>query len=295
MIKRLILFLCLCGHPFAKAQVLSFPYPEIPSSITTNEERLTWFITKYWSNFNFSDTLLIEHPDVTEQGFANYLDLLPKTDSLNRIASINAFMQNLYHSETPEKVRSYFEELSEHYLYNPNSPLRNEQLYLLFLKTTLSRPEIDNALRQRYAFRLENVGKNMPGSPATDFIYEDRAGRKTSLYQTKGEFILIYFNDPDCENCHAITDIMRRDSLLTNNPRLTVLAVYPDANTQAWRTHTPSLPSSWLDVCSPEGEITERLLYFIQATPTLYLLDKDKKVILKDPMPGEVVKWLEMN
>ena len=39
--------------------------------------------------------------------------------------------------------------------------------------------------------------------------------------------------------------------------------------------------------------IVTRELYDLKASPTLYLLDKDKRVILKDVTVEEIGKWLD--
>ena len=39
-------------------------------------------------------------------------------------------------------------------------------------------------------------------------------------------------------------------------------------------------------------KITERQLYDLKAMPTLYLLDKDKRVILKDAPVEQIEQWL---
>lgn len=40
------------------------------------------------------------------------------------------------------------------------------------------------------------------------------------------------------------------------------------------------------------AKITERQLYDLKAMPTLYLLDKDKRVILKDAPVEQIEQWL---
>ena len=62
--------------------------------------------------------------------------------------------------------------------------------------------------------------------------------------------------------------------------------VYPDDNLQAWKAQKRTVPNGWVDAYSPNGEITGRMLYYIPAMPSLYLLDAEKRVILKDVHPN---------
>ena len=54
-------------------------------------------------------------------------------------------------------------------------------------------------------------------------------------------------------------------------------------------------PANWIDAYSPDGEITQKLLYYIPATPSFYLLDANKKVILKDAPLDTVIAFLQQN
>ena len=61
---------------------------------------------------------------------------------------------------------------------------------------------------------------------------------------------------------------------------LTVLAIYTEGNLDVWKTTISELPKEWI-VGTDREEIKQRCLYDLKAMPSLYLLDGDKKVILK--------------
>lgn len=293
--------LCLCCLVLvtlsAQAQSVStptsdsptFPYPTIPEQLQSPEERGAYLARHYWDRFDFRDTALVHQPEVTEQGFSNFLDLLPRLDSLAAVRGIDVFCGRAFSTAVPEGVRTYFAELLDHYLYDPNSPMCDEEFYRVFLQRMTQSDGLATGtadIRARLTYQLECVEKNRLGTRATDFQYIDRAGHASSLYATPAtDFLLLYFNDPDCERCHAVTAQLAADSLFAANPRLTVLAVYPDADTALWRSHPQPFPAAWIDAYSPDGEISERQLYVIRATPTIYLLDRHRRILLKDPTP----------
>ena len=64
-----------------------------------------------------------------------------------------------------------------------------------------------------------------------------------------------------------------------------VVAVYIDNEAEAWKS--ASYPPAWLSVYAPE--IDQQDLYNIKALPTLYLLDTQKRVLLKDVRLEEVI------
>ena len=68
-----------------------------------------------------------------------------------------------------------------------------------------------------------------------------------------------------------------------------VVAVYIDDEVEAWQK--AHYPSAWLSVYAPE--IDRQDLYDIKALPTLYLLDTQKRVVLKDAQIDKVVSYYE--
>lgn len=289
--RGFVAILLLCLPVLAMAQEEQFPYPTVPQELRTVETCAAFITEHYWDNYDFNDTTLIHRPEITEQGFANFIDLLARVDSVIAVSGVAVFSASAFKKSTPANVRAYFADLTEHYLYDPNSPMRSDELYLLFLDRLAVAPTFTAAERERFAFKRTNILKNQVGNVAADFEYVDRKGQKHTLHTTKGEYTLLYLYDPDCEVCHATTAVLSKNTLLTDNPRLTVLAIYPDADTDLWLRRPQSFPASWVDAYSPNGKVAAEL-YFIRATPTILLLNKDKRVLLKDPSPGVLIQYL---
>lgn len=274
-----------------KAQ--TFPFPNIPTDLVKAEDRGAFLVSHYWDNFNFADTSLIAIPELTEQAFSNFIDLLPRFDSISMERGVDAFAWRAFSPSVPDTVHHYFATLADHYLYDPNSPMRSDELYALFLRRMVSCPAFTEAERTRFAYQLHGTTSNAIGTLATDFEYIDRQGRRGTLHTTDGELLLLYFYDPDCDRCHAVTQMLADSPLLTDNPRLRVLAVYPDADTDEWRANKPTFPASWTDAYSPGGYISSHERYSIRATPTIYLLDNHKRVLLRDVSPEVLLQYLK--
>lgn len=52
------------------------------------------------------------------------------------------------------------------------------------------------------------------------------------------------------------------------------------------------MPQGWIVGRNKQGDIRSRTLYEILATPTMYLLDKQKKVLLKDASMEQLIRYL---
>ena len=77
---------------------------------------------------------------------------------------------------------------------------------------------------------------------------------------------------------------MKQDDQLSQavaDGRLTVLAIYAEEDQERWKSTLSSLPEGWL-FGSDRYVVQEQALYDLKALPSLYLLDADKNVLVKD-------------
>lgn len=275
------------------ARNASFEMVSVPSVITDPGERAEYLLKHYWDRFDFSDTAYIHLPEVTEQAFSNYIDLMkyasPQTDSL-------AIRGMLNRAATDSTMFSYFAGLYEKYLYDPNSPLRDESLYIYVLRSILEEPVWDEVYKIRPAHLLELALKNRVGEAATDFSYTLADGRKEHLYGLRADYLLLFFYNPDCHACKELTDQMKASEVLNRRLKdksLKILAVYPDEDLTAWKNHISYMPDEWVNAYDHTVSLKNDEIYDLKAIPTLYLLDKDKKVKLKDAAFDQLVEFLQ--
>lgn len=276
----------LCARPMRAQGAVSFPYPEIPVSISEPQMRLSYLLNHFWDNFLFADTSQTNRK-LAEQGIADYLNLLPHVeDSASQCSAVDVFVRQAFADASRSEA---FENLLEHYLGNPASPLRNDGLYALLLRRiAMTLPEGDARL-ERYRQHQRLLSMNAPGKTATDFIYVTRGGARGRLSDLSSPYTLLVFSDPDCARCRENMPQLVASKALRDG-RVRVLVVYPDADTSLWRQAKPDLPPNWTDAYSPEGEVMHRPLYHLPRLPALYLLDAEKHVLVKDGSLEEVVE-----
>lgn len=261
----------------------SFKAVKVPSSLNDPIARANYRAEHFWDNFDFTDTTYISMPEITEQAFSDYLGLLGsgiKADKVRR--SINNMMSG---AEQDSTMFAYFCDLAERYLYHPNSPMRNEELYIPVLEYILASAKVDDLMKIRPAQLLEMAMKNRPGFKANDFTYTTIQGARSNLYRLKSDYTLLFFNNPDCTACKEITEQIIASQVIGDliaDKRISILAIYPDEELDQWRAYAPNIPKNWINACDRECKLRNLELYDLKAIPTLYLLDKDKKVLLKD-------------
>lgn len=289
------LLLSACGGRQQKKQdaprKLTFEKPVPPAMITSDEEIVAYVLKHYWDAFDFADTAYVDKPDVTEQAFVDYLALLAYSPEEKGVASVSSLMDK---ARADSSMYAYFAGLAERYLDDPNSPYRNEELYIPVLENIIAWDGADELHKLRPQSQLRMAMKNRPGNPAADFTFTLRDGKKMRLYDIRAEYTLLYINNPDCPACRQITAGLNGSELvrmLLDAGKLKIAAVYPDEDLDAWRRHYDDIPATWLNGYDEDFEIRNDDVYSLRAIPTLYLLDRDKKVIVKDASEAQHIEY----
>lgn len=260
-----------------------FRLPDVPAELKEPADRADYLVLHWWDHFDFGDTALVFRPEVTEQAFADFVNVLPHAresfsavDTLFRRASADSL------------VLRHFMYLSDKYLYEPNSPLCNEELYIVFLRVMLASESVPEEERGRLRFRLSMACKNRPG----DVVLRD--GRRRWLHDVHADYILLFFNDPECDDCSRVKSFLSSSPVLSSLlradgsgvPSLVVFAVCVEGDEEAWRS--ADYPSDWLNGFDEGQRLTRDAVYDLKAMPTLYLLDSEHRVVLKDASAEEV-------
>ena len=136
---------------------------------------------------------------------------------------------------------------------------------------------------------------NRVGTKAADFRFEDKNGKVRRLYDIKADFTVLFFSNPGCVACKEIINALKGtpqiDSMISAG-RIAVLNIYIDEDLEAWRSYMPIYPETWYNGFDPDFVIRGDVLYNVRAIPSLYLLDKDKNVMMKDAVTERVIDFL---
>lgn len=265
----------------------TFVLPDIPEVITDTDDRAKYMVMHYWDRFDFMNSALIQRPEITEQAFVDYINILNYVPIENVEESLIATLKR---AEADNEMYRHFVSLFEKYFYDPNSPFRNEEFYIPVLNGVTKSSVLSDDEKSVYQFQLDMAMKNRVGDKANNFNYTVASGQTFSLYGLQSEYTLLMFSNPGCPTCEAVTAQLSRSAHLTaalsrnssSRTLLTILTLYPDSDINEWLVHLPKMPSKWVHAYDKDLQITNKKLYDIKAIPTLYLLDKDKRVILKD-------------
>lgn len=176
-------------------------------------------------------------------------------------------------------------EAAERHFGNIDSPLHNDSFLIPFLKEAIASPHFSDDEKIRLDFLLGLAMKNRPGTKAADFMFETAEGEQKSLYSlsSANQTILVFY-DPDCNHCMETFDSLREMQLPSH---VAVVAIDAEEDRLMWEAAKNALPKEWVNGYSL-SPIYDEDIYVIQTSPTIYLLDHDKTVLLKDTNLAEI-------
>ena len=274
----------------------AFPAAEIPMMITEPSERMAWLGEHFWDRYTATDSLYYSD-SVTVNGvtledlekqvgiFVTLLEQGAPEDGSRAMEHLYTRMVAFQSTYTQANLLPELTGLVSRYFYDPNSPVRSEELYLPFVKGLAGCPLITSLDRERYAREARLCALNRPGTRAADFTFVDTAGRRRTLYGIQAHLTLLVFGNPDCHACKELQEALEGSEELSgaiDSGELKVVDIYIDEDVEAWKEHIPEYPTSWINGYDPGFVIRTDLLYNVRALPSLYLLSADKTVLLKD-------------
>ena len=306
-----LFLLCACGSRGGKSVSdaparRDFPTVEVPSLYSDPLERAGYATAHFWDRF--TDTT---NAYACDSATVNGVPLESLESQMGLFASLLGELSpgagekavvRLYDRidafERKYPDTNVFEELcrlTKHYLYDPNSPVRNEDLYYYFVDRLGRSDLIDSGYRMGYEWDARMCRLNRVGTPAADFSFTDTHGRVRTLYGVKADYTVLIFGNPGCKACRDMMEEMESTpeiSALIASGRLQVVDVYIDQEIDDWKAHIPEYPASWINGYDHNYAIRTDLIYNVRGIPSIYLLDKDKTVLLKDAVEERVLTAL---
>ena len=270
-----------------------------PHLMTNTQDRAGYMLEHFWDHFDFRDTMYwvaqenSNRPSVAEQALVDFLSIsfLASPDKISH--SIKKMLDS---AEVDVTMYNYFYKTGEHYLYDPNSPMRNDGLFIPFLEHVITSTKVLEDSKVRPKYQLNLAYRNRVGVKAQDLVYTLNSGATGNLYSIKANYVLLMFYNPDCVQCLQTRNDVKNSTVISeaiSSGNLKVLAVYPDEKLDIWKNHLNDIPPTWINGYDKDLAVRTKEIYDLKAIPTLYLLDKDKKVLLKDISVRTIHEYLE--
>lgn len=253
-----------------------------------------YFKDHYWDGVNFWDERICRTPaSLFDERLDKYFNTLvfPSSDSV--IKEIDWMLG--YASVSKELTRYLLVKFATRYLNMKY--MWEDAVFVHLFEKYFAQKDYDWLTEQGKKLitdRAYSLMANIMGHPAENISLPDTAGNVRVLYSDSSVYTIVCFWDPTCGHCKEtlpILDSMYRAKWKAEGVRIYAVAKETEGTRKDWLDfiHQKKI-GDWTNVYYSKEEEKQRVnanipsysqLYDIQTFPTIYLLDKDKRIIAK--------------
>jgi len=272
-----------------------------PKPVTRQDslDNYYYYRAHYWDGVTFMDSRVIRTPFFLPKFERYYNDILPQEpDSIIKDLDYKLLLAR----SAPDMYKFLLNWATDQYI-SPKYMGQDAVFVHLFnkyhskgLTPWLNEKQMETINRRAYMLMA-----NLIGAQAANLEMLDTANKPVSLYQLKSDYTIVVFWDPNCGHCKD--EIPRMDSIYRaswKQKNVKMFAVLSEEeNLKGWLEfiHTHHL-EDWThahetkemgDAVAAAQKPGFRQLYDVVSTPTIYLLDSEKRII------GKKLTWSQLN
>lgn len=275
--------------------------PYISKAPVTHQDSVdnyNYYKSHYWDGITFMDERIIRTPFFLPKLERYYREVMPQSaDSIIKDIDYKLLLAR----NAPEMYKFMLNWLTDEYI-NPKYMGQDAVFVHLFnkyhskgLSSWLNEKQMETITRRAYMQM-----SNLIGEKAANLEMLDTAGRLAPLYNVKAPYTVVVFWDPTCGHCKE--ELPRIDSVYRASwkaSNVKIYAVLAEDQKPEWLKYINEHHiADWVHVYQTKemGEaITAsqkpgyKQLYDVISTPTLYLLDSEKRII------GKKLTWKQLH
>ena len=255
--------------------------PETPEGVDNPQLfRYEYYKNNFWKGIDIADPGLLRTP-LLDAKIKDYLDnvIIQQSDSV--IKEVDKLIAQAVKSK--EAYRFLLITLVNKYEASPVMDFDKvfvhiiENYYLTGTADEWTNKETLDKLKNRIAM----IKPNFLGNDAPQLIMWDTLGNEINLRDIDAEYTVLYFYAPDCGHCKKKTPILYEayPELVTKG--VEILAICTNTDEAEWKKFIKKDDLGWINLADLENKTYVKYYYDIRSTPTVYILDKDKKILLK--------------
>jgi peroxiredoxin len=153
---------------------------------------------------------------------------------------------------------------------------------------------IDQKLTSALDRRIQQSKKFRVGSTVPNIVLPDSSGSEIELNKIQTSQILIIFYASWCPHCQTLLPQIYNLYKNQKEKKVEVFAISIDTTRTDWLNFIRNNNLNWLNVSDLngwDGESTSE--YYLYATPTMFLINKEKKILLYSPSLNELSEWFK--
>ncbi|GAA4464460.1 hypothetical protein GCM10023189_43680 [Nibrella saemangeumensis] len=268
--------------------------PKVPTAPKAKNGRpdsvwvFNYYKSHFWDDFYFSDERFVRTP-ILQKKLDRYMKELTvqSTDSLIKAADFVVtkakankdilaytiwYITNQYEQPKVMGTDGLFVYMAEKYYLGGVMPIAD--------------PSTLDKVRERVStMKPLLVGKVLP-TPAVS----DALRRPINLMNIKADYTVVFFYSPTCGHCKEATPKLKKFADANKAKGVEVFAIAIDESPEAWKKFVREYKiGSWINGFDYNTRVDYRRQFDVFSTPTVYILDKEKKIIARR-LPVEQVE-----
>ena len=268
------------GQLFAKIQKMNIDVdvPDKPAGADTNWE-YRYYVNHYWDNTDLSDDGLLMSPLFFPKLKRYYESVIPLS-----VDSTIKYTDLLVGKITSKEQFKYVVWYVTH-KYERSQYIGQDAVFVHMVETYYEQGRCDWVDETQLEAMVERAHKLDPiliGRRAPQLWMMDTNRTLHSNYEFPKQFTIMWFWDVDCSHCKAATpklaDIYHR---LKDSLDIEVMGICMSADTLAWRKYIRTHDMPWVNVGGYVANIDFVDVYDVHSTPYMYVLNREKQIIVK--------------
>ena len=262
--------------------------PEIPEApLLANGKKDTTFNYRYYKahffdQVDFSDARLLRTP-VFHSKIKQYLDKLTPQIPDSVAVSVDYIVEK---SKANEQMYEYLMNWMT-YTYETSKIMGMDAVFSHMVEKYYATKQVtwvDSARLYKIVDKGLTLKYTLLGQKAPPLNLQDSTGKIVPLYDVKSKYTVVVFWEQGCGHCKKeIPKLMELYKTKLKAKGVEVYAIESEEKVKDWKKFLVEHQLNWINVWEPDDykRALAKKYYFIETTPTLFLLDENKIIKAK--------------
>ncbi len=261
--------------------------PKLANGKTDSMWVFNYYKAHYWDNFDFSDPRLINTPFLEpkmERYFKNLVvqtpdSIIKDADMIIKKVSVNKdvkawtvfYITNQYENPKTVGTEAVWVHMANKYYLSGEMGVTDDVKKRISEKVTTMKDLL--------------VNKTFPALTLTDLT-----GKKVSVQAIDANYTVLFFFAPSCGHCKEASPVLKAFYEKNKANGIKVMAISTEHNMEEWKSFVKTYHLDGLiNGYDALNQIDFNRKFDVVTTPTIYILDKNKKIIARK-MPVEQIE-----
>lgn len=293
------------GHLLSKFLVamINVPYPEVFPTMTDGSKDSTfplrWYKKHYLDHMDFGDDGLLRMPvNIVKQRLDFYFDkiIVPDADSCMQVA--DRLLEQCKNTIEMEKYLIWY--LTNR--FESSNIMGLDRAFVRLAMSTYCQGKswwVDSATITKMCENAFRRAHTLIGETAPELELKDIKGNWVNTQKIRGPYVIMIFWDPTCGHCKEVMPKLAKIYEANKDKGWKVIALSSGDKKKEWEEYYNSHPETQAFTHLIRGEVQSQKYadalysYYVVASPTIYVLDADRKIVANRIDVDKMVEFLK--